>query len=266
MNACLLATLIALTNGFGRVSVETVGAHVLSYVPTGGEEVLFCQSGAQPSDRRQWYHGGIPICWPWFGRYGDPGSCMHGLARQLEWTVVARQETAGESRLCLRLRSDEESARQFDGSFELDYEIVLGESLRLNLLMRNTGSGRFAVTAGFHPYFRLHSLSGATVETPMEAIRCVPGMDGGRPYAAGRYVLRADGREISLTTWGNRKLVIWNPGEAGSEGLGPEEWRSFVCVEPAVLPRMEGLWLDPQATYEIGMEIRSSSCGLVRSR
>ena len=249
----LLAALVTLTNEFGCVEIDTVGAHILSYVPAGEGEVLFRPSAERRPD--QWYHGGIPVCWPWFGRYGDPGSCMHGFARLLEWEVVSQGNAARESTLRLRLKSDERSARYFDGAFELDYEIVLSDRLKLDLKMRNTGTRRFAVTTGFHPYFRIGELMSTTVRTPQGTIRCVPGMDGGRPFADGRYALDDGNREIALTTWGNNKLVVWNQGEEPRDGLGPGEWRHFVCVEPAILPRMEGIWLEPQATYEIGMSI-----------
>ena len=253
MISLLVASVVTLTNGFGTVRVDTLGAHVLSYVPAGDGEVLFCQSGERRADR--WFNAGIPVCWPWFGRYGDPGSCMHGFARLLEWEVVSQENVARKSTLRLRLKSDERSVRYFDGAFELDYEIVLSDTLKMNLKMRNTGTKRFAVTTGFHPYFRIGELTSATVRTPKGVIRCSPGMDGGRPFADGRYVLVDGEREITLTAWGNNKLVIWNQGEEPLGGLAPEDWRHFVCVEPAVLPRMEGIWLEPQATYEIGMSI-----------
>ena len=253
MNSLIVAMIVALTNEFGTVSVDTCGAHVLSYIPAGGREVLFRSSEERHTN--SWYHGGIPLCWPWFGRNGDPGSEMHGFARFLDWEVMSRTDSLRESRLRLRLKSDENSAKWLDGSFQLDYEIVLSDRLKLDLKMHNTGARRFAVTTGFHPYFSIKDMSNATVRTPRGDIRCVPGMDGGRPFADGRYVLDDGTREIALTTWGNNKLVVWNQGEEPTEGLAPEDWRHFICVEPAILPRMEGIWLDPQATYEIGMNI-----------
>ena len=253
MNSLIVATIFALTNEFGAVSVDTCGAYVLSYVPAGGREVLFRQSEERRTN--SWYHGGIPLCWPWFGRNGDPGSEMHGFVRLLDWEVVSCTDSSRESRLHLRLRSGEESAKWLDGSFQLDYEIVLSEQLKLDLKMRNTGMRRFAVTTGFHPYFSIRDMSNATVRTPRGEIRCVPGMDGDRPFADGRYVLDDGVRELTLTAWGNKKLVVWNQGEAPLKGLAPEDWRHFVCVEPAILPRMQGIWLEPQKTYELGMSI-----------
>lgn len=256
MSSLIVATIVALTNEFGAVSVDTCGATVLSYVPAGGREVLFRSSEERRTN--SWYHGGIPLCWPWFGRNGDPGSEMHGFVRLLDWEVVSRTDSSRESRLHLRLRSGAESVKWFDGSFVLDYEIVLSEQLELDLKMCNTGARRFAVTTGFHPYFSINDMSNATVRTPRGEIRCVPGMDGDRPFADGRYVLDDGIRELTLTAWGNKKLVVWNQGEEPLEGLAPEDWRHFVCVEPAILPRMHGIWLEPQKTYELGMSIRQT--------
>ena len=204
MNSLIVATIVVLTNEFGAVRVDTCGAHVLSYVPADGREVLF-----RPSEKRQknrWYHGGIPLCWPWFGRNGDPGSEMHGFVRFLDWEIASCTNLLHESCLSLRLISGEESAKWLDGSFELDYKIVLSDRLKLDLKMRNTGARRFAVTTGFHPYFSISDMSNATVRTSRGDIRCVPGMNGGRPFADGRYVLDDGEREISLTAWGNKKI------------------------------------------------------------
>ena len=41
-----VASVLILSNSFGRVEVSTVGAQVLSYVPADGGEVLF-----MPADR-----------------------------------------------------------------------------------------------------------------------------------------------------------------------------------------------------------------------
>ena len=48
-----LAAIVALTNACGTVSVDTHGARVVSYVPVGGDEVLFVSKTGT---------GGVPLC------------------------------------------------------------------------------------------------------------------------------------------------------------------------------------------------------------
>lgn len=65
--------IVALANQYGSAELSLFGAQVLSYRPTGNFPVLFTPStvefGAEKAD-----HGGIPICWPWFGKNGSCGS------------------------------------------------------------------------------------------------------------------------------------------------------------------------------------------------
>ena len=249
MIASLLAAVVSLTNEFGTVDVDTFGANVLSYVPAGGREVFFRQS----EDRRtgQWYNGGVPVCWPWFGRNGDPGSVLHGFAWSQEWTVDAVENGKDLSRAVLRLERKDE--------FRLTYEIRLDRELSLRLSMLNLGREKFAVTTGFHPYFSVSHPRNVTVDTPKGPIRCREAMDGGRPFGAGTYRISDSGwsRRIELKSFGNNKLVIWNIGpEEGLPGLMPTDWMKYICVEPAVLPRCDGFYLQPGQSSDIGMSCR----------
>ena len=254
MIASLVAAIVCLTNEFGTVDVDTFGANVLSYVPAGGREVLF----RQPEERRtnQWYHGGVPVCWPWFGRNGDPGSVLHGFAWSQEWTVDAVENGKGLSRAVLRLERKD--------AFCLTYEVRLDRELSLRLSMRNLGRERFVVTTGLHPYFSVSHPRNVSVDTPQGPIRCREAMDGGRPFGAGTYRISDSGwsRSIELKSFGNNKLVIWNIGpDEVQPGLSPTGWTKYICVEPAVLPRCDGFYLQPGQSYDIGMSCRVANGG-----
>ena len=249
MIASLVAAVVCLTNEFGTVDVDTFGANVLSYVPAGGREVFF----RQPEERRanQWYHGGVPVCWPWFGRNGDPGSVLHGFAWSREWTVDSVENGKGLSRAVLRLERKDE--------FRLTYEVRLDRELSLRLSMQNLGREKFVVTTGLHPYFAVSNPRNVTVDTPRGPIRCREAMDGGRPFASGTYRVHDSGwsRTFDLTTFGNNKLVIWSADPAESlSGLTPADLAKYICVEPAVLPRCDGFYLQPGQAYDIGMSCR----------
>lgn len=240
----LLSSIVTLTNSFGSVAVDTHGAFVSSYVPHGGQEVFFHQSGPRTD---AWYNGGVPVCWPWFNQQGDPGSVQHGFARLKEWTLVMREEGAAESRMVFRL---EEKDR-----YRLDYEVVLGRSLSLKLVMRNLGKERFVVTTGLHPYFSVSDPRNVTVTVPDKVIACRPGMDGGLPYGEGTYDVydKGTGRRLSLKMIGSNKLIIWNVGpDDEMVGMAPDDWKRYICVEPAVIPRAKGFYLHPGEERSIG--------------
>ena len=248
----MLATIVALTNEFGSVAVDTEGALVLSYVPKGGEEVFFRQSGAKAPGG--WYNGGVPVCWPWFNLQGDPGTVAHGFARLKEWTLVTREDGAKASKAVFRL---EEA-----GAYRLDYEVILDASLTLRLSMCNTGKERFVVTTGLHPYFAVSSPDNVTVTTPEgKVLQGRAGMDGGLPFGEGVYDVRdrGNGRRMSLKMFGNTTLILWNCGpDEPMKGMAGDDWNRYLCIEPAVIPRAKGFYLHPGETRSIGLAVSAS--------
>ena len=260
---------LELENEYGAASVDTAGARVVSWVPRGGEEVLFAPS--QPDDQSStgWRHGGIPVCFPWFGTNGPKGSSLHGLVHRREWTLVAESPSA----IGLELKSDAAMKAYFAGDFRLRLDVTLGKALELRLAIENTGAEPFAYTNGFHPYFRVGDCTRASVE----------GVDGCRywygpgfgpepwkgPVTFGehrdhvfwlgehRQVLsdRSLGRRITVEHSGNKRLVVWNPGPAGCGGLAPDDWRIFVCVEPATIPAADALTIRPGERQVLEMSV-----------
>ena len=139
-----LAAIVALTNACGVVSVDTHGARVVSYVPVGGEEVLFVSKTGT---------GGIPLCWPWFAGLGPDGSPRHGLARYRDFKVVGeKRHSYCDRELILRLKSDAETRKIFPHDFALTVSVRLNDRLTLKMIGENTGSSPFEVTEAFHPY------------------------------------------------------------------------------------------------------------------
>lgn len=247
MSSLLFAALVALTNDFGCVQADTVGALVTSYVPAGGHEVFFLQSEAR--DVKGWYNGGVPVVWPWFNRNGDPGSIQHGFARLREWRLVSREDGKSESRALFRLEEADK--------YRLDYEVVLNASLTLRLVMRNLGKERFVVTTGLHPYFSVSDPGNVTVTTPKgKAIDCQAGMDDVIRSGEGTYDVAdsGTGRHLSIRMFGNNKFIVWNVGpKEKMAGMSDDDWKRYICVEPAVLPRADGFYLEPGEERSIGM-------------
>lgn len=252
MTPFLTASIVALTNLCGSVSVDTFGGRVTSYVPAGGEEVLATlQDGS----------GGIALCWPWFANDGPEGCRRHGLARYREFAVVGRTETPRRSELVLRLVSDADTRRAFPHDFELTLVVRLADRLTLRLIGENTGREPFCVTEMLHPYFRVGDARKCVV-------RGVDGLayrdnvhpelgdtrvwcgdyaigEGSKVFAFGNpkvvHTLELDdsvlNRTLAFVSSNDLKAVVWSPGEATAKGrnvtskLAPGEWKTFVCVE-----------------------------------
>ena len=67
------------------------GAHVTSWIPAGGKEVLFMGKTATfaPGDP---IRGGIPVVWPQFANIGPLP--QHGFARKTEWQLVENADSS----------------------------------------------------------------------------------------------------------------------------------------------------------------------------
>ncbi len=238
---------IVLSNSHGTVRIDSVGALVTSYVPTGGSDVFFRQTHARKLDE-SWYNGGVPICWPWFNKQGDPGSIQHGFARVKEWTLVSSENRPEESRAHLRLEEK--------GNYRLDYEVVLNDSLSLRLEMRNLGQTHFVVTTGLHPYFAVSDISNVTLVTPIGEFVCSGRQDTVHQMGEGTYLVldRGTGRKLSLRMFGNTRLIVWNVGPGVAfDGFAPDDWKKYICVEPAIIPRADGFYLEPGECRSLGM-------------
>lgn len=249
---------LVLSNACGRAEVSLVGAQVTSYRPAGGDEILFMPDDRDFSRDRE-MHGGIPICWPWFGRYGEPGSRMHGLARYCRWTLSEQADDGSLTKVVLRLDASEATRRVWPYAFALRYEITLGSQLSLKLEATNTDVRPFHVTAGFHPYFCVADPAQVVVHGMSEPVSVFPGIDKGYYTPTnGRYTFETGFSEVAMAVEGECRLIVWNPGSDWQcwcpEGnLRKDDWRRFVCVEPTITRCDKAIELKPGESHVLQM-------------
>ena len=270
--------IVTLTNAHGVAKVSVVGAHVFSYVPVGGEEVLF--SVKKPDfTSPDFQHVGIPIAWPWFNMNGEPGTWIHGFARRMKWTVVEKAETADVSRLVLELVSDEATRKVWPYDFRLVCTVTLCDRLLVSLATWNTGRVPFEITEGLHAFFRVSDIDAAVLR----------GLDGcvndgrfsdrpdvefhgdlrfhageGRVFTPGRgeYVLFDEGanRAICVAARGHRKLILWSIPESSCTGqFSGDDWKHFACLEPAAIGRECTVMVLPGKRHELSMSVKAAA-------
>ena len=234
-----------------RISLH--GGQVLSFAPTGFDDLLWVSpTTAMPPKA---IRGGVPVCWPYFGRQGQPDDALqHGHARVSRWPLTdVRREADGSVvlKLALPLR---------DGvPLELIQTVHVGRDLRQSLDTLHRGEAPVVLTQALHTYFRVADAAQVRV-TGLDGLRYADKYDGGMHVQAGDWTLHdprdpgrsdriytgtghrfdlidpAGRRRIRLDTFGSRSLVVWNPGDAGAAAIGDmpdEDWRTFVCLEAA---------------------------------
>lgn len=247
--ACAVSAEIAeLKTAAARCLVDLDGARIVSF-SVGGEEILWNAHPPQ-KDAADWAHGGIPVCWPFFGI--DASGDIHGIAWRKPFRLAKRSESAAQSTLVAELEKE---------NLRLKCSITLTDALTLEMTTENSGTNLCKCSYGYHPYFRVgerdlctvggvdgfsfeddpsvanrksgiwHGTVGLTTE--IDRIFALP---KNQPMA---FTLHdtAGSRLVTITSEGATHLNIWNPGAAKNcPGVVPgEEWRHFVCVEPIVL-------------------------------
>ena len=270
----------------GTATVALLGAQVMSWRPSAVDEVLFWPSAplSSPAPGEE-IHGGIPVCWPWFGRMGPPGSLPHGLARYCRFTFENASASAERTELLLSLAPPPKGSPGFPHPFRLEVRVSLGSELELSLRATNTGEETATLTAGFHPYLRVSDADSVFLDGFEDApfLDWNVGANGQEPHAkqAGPYCpvpgsrvfaaprpsccLRDSGlrRILHIEAKGHSRWCIWRSSplaDGSSRGnLLPGDVNSFVCVEPVVFPRCDAIRLNPGESHEMHLRLHAEA-------
>jgi glucose-6-phosphate 1-epimerase len=231
------------------------GAHVTSWIPAGGKEVLFMGKTATfaPGDP---IRGGIPVVWPQFANLG--GLPQHGFARKSEWQLAESDESGDDpSSVKLVLTDDHRTREQWPYHFRTELTVTIDDkSLSVKLEAFNTGDELFSFTAALHTYISVADIRESAIrgftgkwyldktqggnETKDEAKKLVISDETDRVYLKAPKKIevedRGNDRRIEIHAAGFKDAVVWNPWAekvTGFIGLDTEDYLRMVCVEAA---------------------------------
>ena len=272
---------IKVENEYASALISIYGAQVLSYKlklkDGGNNELLFVSESAYFEEGKA-IKGGIPICWPWFGR--DPenlGRQMHGFARNMLWQLEDTSSTsAGDTKIVLSLTESKDSYKLWPHDFKVILTITIGKSLHLSLQTVNTGKEAFTITQALHTYFSIADIQQVQLEglDGVQYLDMVNGanktevqMDGvtvnqevDRIYTdAPNYATLIDTksqREVTIKTSGSKTTVVWNPWidiSKSSGDLNDDAYQRFICVETANAAE-DVVLVEPNESFKIEAE------------
>ena len=272
---------IKVENEYASALISIYGAQVLSYKlklkDGGNNELLFVSESAYFEEGKA-IKGGIPICWPWFGR--DPenlGRQMHGFARNMLWQLEDTSSTsAGDTKIVLSLTESKDSYKLWPHDFKVILTITIGKSLHLSLQTVNTGKEAFTITQALHTYFsiadiqqvQLEGLDGVQyldmvngankTEVQLDGVNVNQEVD--RIYTdAPNYATLIDTksqREVTIKTSGSKTTVVWNPWidiSKSSGDLNDDAYQRFICVETANAAE-DVVLVEPNESFKIEAE------------
>lgn len=263
-----------------RISTRTAaaeiylhGAHVTSWIPAGGEEVLFLSEQSHWQEGRA-IRGGVPICFPWFrAKSDDRAAPAHGFVRTKLWQLDSiRGGEEGSVTVACSTASDDGTRRWWPHAFRLVHRITVGKQLRMELIVTNIGTDPFGFEEALHTYFRVSEVQKVCVRG-LDGVSYLDNTDGNREKTqSGDLVLTGTTDNAYLATRGSAEVVdpvlqrtletkkensattiVWNPWERGAASLadlGKDEWRQMICVEASNILQSAVL-LEPGAEHRM---------------
>ena len=247
-------------NGFKYIEIENKqaeakialqGAHLFHYKAKDEPSLLWLSELAYFEEGKA-IRGGIPICFPWFGKNrGDPSLPQHGFARTQVWTVVLEEETdEGATHIRLQLKSNTNTLSQWAYQFEVFLDIVIGDELSIALSVTNVDTKPFEITAALHTYFSVSdidniSIKGLDHRTYYDALEEKYNIQNGdifiqeeidRVYAHpfGTVTLLDEDAKVKIQQEGSSSLVVWNPWIKKSKqmsDMNEDGYRTMMCLE-----------------------------------
>lgn len=247
---------IEVHNRFASALISLQGAHILSWIPKGRQDVIWLSEDALFKAGRS-LRGGIPICWPWFGAHeSEDDYPAHGFARTTPWHIVSTDaHDDGSTTVVMSTEPGPETEKMWPAGCSLQYQIHIGDKLELELITSNHGPDPVTIGQALHTYFRVSDIS-TTRLFGLDDTDYLDKPDGFRRKAQhgpvtfdqevdriyldtkSDCVIEDQGsrRSIIIIKCGSCSTVVWNPWQDVAEkmgDLGREGYRYMLCVESA---------------------------------
>ncbi|NGZ12543.1 D-hexose-6-phosphate mutarotase [Vibrio aestuarianus] len=224
------------------------GGHVVSFTPAGKDDFIWMSDSAI-FDGKAALRGGIPVCWPWFGRIAAPA---HGFARTSEWTLVEHKENDHGVIVVLGLEATADTLAIWPYQFQARLYVEIGDALNLTLEVTNTDEKAWTFSGALHTYLNVGDISQTTTtgmgREYIDSLQNAKVCQGGeqllltdtidRVYTAPEAQIKvADAklnRTLTVENSGHNSAVLWNPWAAGAQPMAdmPDDgYQTMLCVE-----------------------------------
>jgi glucose-6-phosphate 1-epimerase len=236
-----------------EATITPYGAHLVSWKTapgaqagaaglhaTGAQERLFL-STLSALDGKRAIRGGVPVIFPQFAERGS--GMRHGFARVSTWRVLDAGERDGAAFALLGLNVADLApalAGAWPYPFELSLRVtVQAQSLDMALEVRNTGTRPFPFAAALHTYYLVDDVEAVRIDGVQAGTLAIADkLDQVFERIGGQVGFDTGADKLALHQSGFADAVVWNPGAADAAALADmedEEYRRFVCIEPALL-------------------------------
>ncbi|WP_210458943.1 D-hexose-6-phosphate mutarotase [Vibrio crassostreae] len=269
--------LVRVIHDKANAAISLFGGHVVSFQPQGQEDLIWMSQQAK-FDGKTALRGGIPVCWPWFGRIAAPA---HGFARSSEWQLVEHRESEAGVIVSLGLKPSEETLAVWPHQFDARLNVEIGEQLKVTLDVKNTDSQPWTFSGALHTYLNVADIHNTTT-TGMGA-EYIDSLQGSKICQGGDELVLTDtidrvytqpetqifvadkklDRTLTVENHGHNSAVLWNPWAEGATGMGDMQddgYLTMLCVESTLhAPSLEaGKTLQPGENHQLITVISSN--------
>ncbi|WP_318484185.1 D-hexose-6-phosphate mutarotase [Photobacterium leiognathi] len=244
-------SIIRVIHPLAEAGISLHGGHLIWFKPASEKDIIWLSENAE-FDTQKAIRGGIPVCWPWFGKAGTPS---HGFARTSQWTLQEHRENESGVIVSLQLEDNEETRALWPYKFNNVLTFEIGTELKVSLTSTNTDSQPWSYGGALHTYFDIADINNIEItgmgSTYLDSTQQGKACEGGdvltftsetdrvytQPEATITINDKNNERNILVTNEGHNAAVIWNPWQELSISMGDMADNSFetmVCVESTI--------------------------------
>ena len=244
---------VEIINASACAKIALQGAHLFHYGRVAEAPLLWLSNKSFFEPGRA-IRGGIPLCWPWFGKHPANSELpQHGFARTSLWELLEAREIDDQTtEVRLQLQPSAGSLQLWPHKFELLMAITIGSSLNLALITRNCDVDPFEITAALHSYFAVEDVGKVYVEgfagkpyldtvtgkecTQQGNITISHEVD--RIYRKIDYplTLHDQTRIVHIDAQGSGSAIVWNPWIEKCSAMADmqdDAYKTMLCIETA---------------------------------
>lgn len=263
--------IVRINHAQAEAAISLHGGHLVWFKPKGEDDVIWLSEKAE-FDTTKAIRGGIPVCWPWFGKAAAPS---HGFARNSEWTLHEHRENDNGVIIALTLCDSDATRAVWPHKFSNMLTFEIGTELTVSLTSTNNDDDAWSYSGALHTYFNVESIRETTISQMgsqyQDSTQSGQICQGGEQLSFNGEVDRVytqpestvmihDGnrRQIAVTNSGHNAAVIWNPWQALSESMADmadDSFETMVCVE-STIHNSQSITLAPGESHTLTTQIQ----------